>query len=235
MLRANSAFALLFLLWPAGIAFGQPPPEQFDRILSRLDQLEHENQTLLEELRQLRAEISALRAPPTAESANEAASTEQKLEIQANRTEELEQSKVGSSQRMPVRLNGMVLFNAFMNSHQNGGSDYPTVASAPGPGRAGATLRQTIIGLEFQGPRTVWGGAVHASVFGDFFTGVTVRDQAFRLRTASVEIDWKTRSILAGLEKPIFNPREPSSLAQVGISPLTGAGNLWLWLPQVRL
>jgi hypothetical protein len=40
---------------------------------------------------------------------------------------------------------------------------------------------------------------------------------------------------VAGLEKPIFNPREPSSLAQVGISPLTGAGNLWLWIPQVRV
>ena len=40
--------------------------------------------------------------------------------------------------------------------------------------------------------------------------------------------------MMVGLEKPIFNPREPSSLAQVGISPLTGAGNLWLWLPQVR-
>ena len=41
--------------------------------------------------------------------------------------------------------------------------------------------------------------------------------------------------VMAGLEKPIFNPREPHWLAQVGISPLTGAGNLWLWLPQVRL
>ena len=40
---------------------------------------------------------------------------------------------------------------------------------------------------------------------------------------------------MVGLEKPIFNPREPSSLAQVGISPLTGTGNLWLWLPQVRV
>lgn len=56
-----------------------------------------------------------------------------------------------------------------------------------------------------------------------------------RLRTGSMQIDWKTRSVMAGLEKPIFNPREPSSLAQVGISPLTGAGNLWLWLPQVRV
>jgi hypothetical protein len=66
----------------------------------------------------------------------------------------------------------------------------------------------------------------------DFFAGAT--NSAFRIRTASIEIDWKDRSIVAGLEKPIFNPREPSSLAQVGISPLTGAGNLWLWLPQVR-
>ena len=66
----------------------------------------------------------------------------------------------------------------------------------------------------------------------DFFAGAT--NSAMRIRTASIEIAWKDRSVMAGLEKPIFNPREPSSLAQVGISPLTGAGNLWLWLPQVR-
>jgi hypothetical protein len=54
-----------------------------------------------------------------------------------------------------------------------------------------------------------------------------------RLRTGAIQIDWNNRSIMAGLEKPIFNPREPDSLAQVGVSPLTGAGNLWLWLPQV--
>jgi hypothetical protein len=50
-----------------------------------------------------------------------------------------------------------------------------------------------------------------------------------------MEIDWADRSIMAGVDKPIFNPREPSSLAQVAVSPLTGAGNLWLWMPQVRL
>jgi hypothetical protein len=67
----------------------------------------------------------------------------------------------------------------------------------------------------------------------DFF-GFAPGDQPMRIRTASLEVDWKSRSLLAGLEKPIFNPREPSSLAQVGISPMTGTGNLWLWLPQVR-
>jgi hypothetical protein len=39
----------------------------------------------------------------------------------------------------------------------------------------------------------------------------------------------------ARTEKPIFNPREPSSLAQLADSPLTGSGNLWLWLPQARV
>ena len=40
---------------------------------------------------------------------------------------------------------------------------------------------------------------------------------------------------MVGIDKAIFNPREPASLAQVGVSPLTGAGNLWLWLPQARV
>jgi hypothetical protein len=35
-------------------------------------------------------------------------------------------------------------------------------------------------------------------------------------------------------DKPILSPRDPTSLAQVAVSPLTGAGNLWLWQPQVR-
>ena len=108
----------------------------------------------------------------------------------------------------------------------------PWLRRPTGPGHSGATVRQTIIGLEFGGPRTIWGGKVNGSVYMDFFAGAT--NSAMRIRTASIEIDWKNRSVMAGLEKPIFNPREPSSLAQVGISPLTGAGNLWLWLPQVR-
>ena len=33
----------------------------------------------------------------------------------------------------------------------------------------------------------------------------------------------------------MFSIRDPVSLAQVGISPLTGAGNPWLWQPQVKV
>ena len=34
-----------------------------------------------------------------------------------------------------------------------------------------------------------------------------------------MQIDWKTRNVMVGLEKPIFNPREPSSLAHGRASP----------------
>jgi hypothetical protein len=216
----------------------QTSPE-LARILERLDRLEHQNQELLEQVRSLRTELSSARNEPAAASATnpptpDQATVEQRLDIQEQRTDELAQSKVEASQKFPIRLTGMALFNAFANSRQSGGTEYPTIAFPTGPAHDGATVRQTIIGLEFQGPGAIWGGHVQGSVYMDFFSGTAPLSQTFRLRTGSIELDWASRSILAGVEKPIFNPREPSSLAQVGISPLTGAGNLWLWVPQVR-
>jgi len=82
---------------------------------------------------------------------------------------------------------------------------------------------------------TFAGGKVSGTVYMDFFGGTgQILNQGVRLRTATIAVDWKSRGLSVGLEKPIFNPREPNSLAQVGLSPLTGAGNLWLWIPQVR-
>ncbi|HWB95736.1 MAG TPA: hypothetical protein VG672_03515, partial [Bryobacteraceae bacterium] len=156
---------------------------------------------------------------------------EDRVTVAEHRIEEQAQTKVEASQRFPIRLTGMALFNTYLNSKQNGDSQYPTIA-VPGQARnGGATLRQTVLGLQYQGPETLWGGQVKGSLFMDFFSGAT---QTLRIRTGDVEIDWGSRSIRAGIEKPIFNPREPNSLAQVGLSPLTGAGNLWLWIPQVR-
>jgi len=126
----------------------------------------------------------------------------------------------------------MAVFNAYMNSKQGGTFLYPIVAGPSGPRTTGATMRNSIIGLEYRGPGTVWGGTVRGSIFMDFFP--TPTNGALRMRTGSIEIDWKHANIMAGLEKPIFNPREPSSLAQLGVSPMTGTGNLWLWLPQAR-
>ncbi len=199
-------------------------------ILARLDRLEQQNQQLLAEIKSLRAELGA--SPPTAPAR---ADVEERLNVDENRIQEQAQSKIESSQKFPVRLTGMALFNAYSNSPHSSGSEYPTVATASGPGNTGATFRQTIIGLEFRGPQTFWGGRIHGSVYMDFFSGDPPLNQTFRLRTGSIQIDWASRSVLAGVDKPIFNPREPASLAQVWLSPLTGAGNLWLWMPQLRV
>ncbi len=228
-MRQPIKLAPALLLFPVLLRTQTPDP--IARMMERVDRLEQENRELTSEIQALRQELAALR------NSTEAAQTATggQIEIQQRRIDEQEQAKVESSQKFPVRLTGMALFNAFADSKQSGGVDYPVVAAAPGPGHDGATIRQSILGLEYRGPRTFWGGTVHGSVYMDFFSGTPPLNQTMRLRTGSIEVDWKTRSVMAGIEKPIFNPREPSSLAQVGVSPLTGAGNLWLWLAQVRV
>lgn len=230
MLRPTNCASLLPLLFTPLLLQAQNAA-QLSSLADRLDRLEQENRALSDQVKELRAELAALRTQSETNQATEAG----QIELQQHRTDEQQQSKVEASQKFPIRLAGMALFNTFLDSKQNGGVDYPVVASSPGAGRAGATVRQSIIGLEYNGPQTLWGGHVQGSVYMDFFSGTPPLNQSMRLRTGDIEVDWATRSVMVGIEKPIFNPREPSSLAQVGVSPLTGAGNLWLWLPQVRL
>ncbi|HVX66304.1 MAG TPA: cell division protein ZapB [Bryobacteraceae bacterium] len=204
-------------------------PADLQQVLERLDRLEQQNRALVEEVRALRQQLSEARTPEPN------APLEERVAIQETRGAELAQTKVETSQRFPLRITGMALFNTFLNTRTEGDGQYPTLASATGARSAGAGFRQTTIGLEYRGPATFSGGKVRGSVFMDFFGGSgRVLDQAMRLRTAVLGIDWSTRSIEGGLEKPLIAPRDPDSLAQVGVSPLSGAGNLWLWIPQVR-
>jgi hypothetical protein len=244
MPRLSRLFGLALLAWP--IAAGAQTPD-WTLVMQRLDRLERENRALAEEVAALRARLDGTAQPGYNDGSSSASKDvearpaqptapvplDQRVEVVEHRTEDLAQTKVEAAQKFPIRLTGMALFNAFANSKQSGGFDYPATAQPTGAGHDGAGFRQTIVGLDFRGPATFDGGAVHGHVYMDLFGGTT--NQAMRLRNAAIEADWKTRSILVGIEKPIFNPREPSSLAQVAISPLTGAGNLWLWLPQVRV
>jgi len=210
-----------------GLAAAQSPAE-WKQVLERLERLEQQNQALRNEVRALQQQMAAAPIPPTPHAAQET------LEIHGRRIEELAQVKVEASNRLPLRVTGMALFNSYWNSSSSG-SDYPTTAPLSARSFGGATLRQSMIGLEFQGPETVWGGKVRGSLNMDFFAGTgAALNSLFRIRTAAIELDWKSRSFLVGQEKPIFSPRDPASLAQVGVSPLTGAGNLWLWQPQAR-
>jgi hypothetical protein len=226
--RLKLVFALLA---PLVGAPAQTAPE-LKQILERLDRVENENRELREQVRELREQMRVSAAP----AAEEKPKLEERLEIEERRTAELAQTKVEASQRFPIRLTGMALVNAFYNSAQNGGVNNPTVASiGRGDTVGGGTFRQSIIGLDYRGPQTLWGGKIHGSVFMDFFTGNGYGlNNMLRLRTASFGVDWETRSLTITQDKPLISPRDPDSLAQVGVPALSGAGNLWWWEPQVR-
>jgi len=124
-----------------------------------------------------------------------------------------------------------------LNSHPNDEHVVPVVVPAGNTAlTGGATLRQTIFGLDFRGPELFGGGKIHGFINMDFFGGSgEPYDSIVRLRTAGLEINWENTSLMFGQDKPLISPRDPNSLAQVGLSPLTGAGNLWLWQPQARV
>lgn len=209
------------------------------QILERLERLEQQNRALAEEVESLKRQLAGRTVAP-------ATPLEDRLSVQEKRTEELAQAKVGASQHLPISITGMVLFNSFLNSRFNGAQDNPTTASLNAvPRTGGGTLRQTVIGLRFQSPNTVLGAQINGAFYLDFFAnppredsdrGISVNlNRLARLRVATVEMDWGSTLVMVGQDKPIISPREPNSLAQMGVSPLTNAGNPWLWQPQVRV
>jgi hypothetical protein len=254
MLRKHSRWLFLSvpLLLPAPVSAQNS--DELRQILERLERLERENRNLAAEVRALRTELSATRTSDAtqAASATRAESTapaapleaptagppiEEQVAVNNRRIADLSQTKVESSQKLPVTLTGMVLFNAFVNGRSNSGEQYPTIA---GTGttveNGGASPSQSIVGLTYQGPR-IWGGArVNGAAYFDLWGGnpSSSLNHAIRLRVATISADWKNQSLMFGQDKPIISPRDPTSLAQVAFSPLTSAGNLWLWQPQVR-
>ena len=214
-------------------------PDALQQILDRLERLERENRNLAAEVRELRDQLAPRPAAPQASAAQTAPSPplEERVAVNERRIEEQAQTKVEASQKFPLALTGMVLFNGFLNGRASGGLENPTTASfSPGAPVGGGTLAQSVVGLKYQGPRVGGGGQVSGALYMDFFGGSSSSlNHLLRMRTATVEIAWKNTSIMAGQDKPIISPREPNSLAQVGVSPLTGAGNPWLWQPQARI
>jgi hypothetical protein len=165
------------------------------------------------------------------------ATVEERIGIAEHRIEELSQEKVSVSQRLPFTITGMALLNTSWAGRANGGAEKPLSASLrQTPAVASGTFRQSVIGFTYEGPQVAGGATVRGTLYLDLFGGTTSSlNHLVRLRTASMELDWANTTLMVGQDKPLIAPREPMSLSQVAISPLTAAGNLWLWQPQVRL
>jgi hypothetical protein len=218
----------------ARTATPQTSPD-IQKVLDRLDKLENENRMLLDEIHALRDELEQSRAAPAG--ASMPVPLAERLDVAENRIAEMAQSKVEGSQKLPVSLTGMFLFNSFINGRYGGGAEDPAAARQNTAAAAsGASLRQTVLGLKFNGPGLLWGGKASGSLYMDFFAGSQSPDNnLLHIRVATLDLNWKNTTITVGQDKPIVSPREPMSLAQVGVSPLTGAGNLWAWQPQARI
>jgi hypothetical protein len=229
------------VLFSPSFGFAQTSNE-VKEILDRLTRLEQENRELANEVRLLREELASSQkvSPPSDAAASatptSAAPAAERIDVLERRVGELQQTKVESSQRFPVKLTGTLLFNAYMNGRNSDDQQYPTVAQpTSGPSSTGASFRQTVLGLQFDGP--TWAGArFGGTAYVDFYSGSSNSlNHLVRLRIATMDLDWKNTTLTFGQDKPIISPREPNSLAQMGVSPLTGAGNLWLWQPQARI
>jgi hypothetical protein len=150
-----------------------------------------------------------------------------------------------ATQGLDVRVSGRVLTNGFYNQGFTNNSDVPTfVLQTPGSadeskGSVGGIIRQTMLRVT-AGMAGVAGGDLHAEVETDFFGGQMPSGGGrthplLRVRRAFFELRWTRWALLIGQEAPPIAEINPSSLASVGFPGFAAAGNLWLWLPQVRV
>src|SRR5256886_11048442 len=138
-----------------------------------------------------------------------------------------------------VELTGLVPMNGFFTNARVNNSDVPQFADSLAPASAvGGTLRQTRLGVLVTDPDVLRGsfsGEVDLDFFGGQHPPAGGRTAPLvRLRRAVGLVAWPHAQLLFGQESPLVAERSPRSLASVGFPDFAAAGNLWLWVPQVR-
>ncbi len=191
-----------------------------------------------------RTQASALPATTQASVPLKAALAPLKEQVEAQQAEirQHEQIKVETASKYPLRVTGLVLFNAFANAGVVDTLDLPSLAlprlAGESHGSTGATVRQTILGLQANGPH-VLGAATTADLSTDFFSSSTYSfysssNGTLRLRRADVGLLWPKDAVHLGVDGPLISPNNPTSYATVGLPALAWSGNLWTWAPQLR-
>ena len=155
--------------------------------------------------------------------------------MQGSEIATLDQEKVESDSKYPVKISGLILFNAFTNSSGVDLPATPTLALG-GQGNTGISVRQTLFGIDARGPR-VFGATSRAYARVDFYGtagqgGYSNTGALLRLRTAQATLTWKHAEAFANLERPLISPLTPTSLTTIAEPALAWSGNLWVWVPQ---
>lgn len=188
-------------------------------------------------------ESSTQEKPDTPPNNHRNAKLEEEYQLLSGKVDDQYQTKVESASKYRLRLSGIVLMNLVSNYGVVDSIDLPTIAYARPAGYSngsfGATLRQSEIGLEAFGP-TVAGAKTRADLQLDLAGGFSnvpngINSGLMRLRTGTLRMDWTNTSLIAGQDTIFFSPNSPTSFASLAIPALSYAGNLWSWVPQVRV
>jgi hypothetical protein len=155
-------------------------------------------------------------------------------------------SATQTESRARFDIGGRVLMNAFYNTWRVNNADVPQFARPDTNvggrllhGGLGAGLRQsTLRGTAFV-PR-VLGADFTGDIDVDFYGGQQASPGGrnfplLRIRTARGALRWRNAELMAGQDGPLVSGIEPISVAAVGVPEFGTAGNLWMWLPQLRL
>src|ERR1700686_2589262 len=171
------------------------------------------------------------------------ASLEEEYQLLSGKVDDQYQTKVESASKYRLRLSGIVLMNLVSNQGWVDNIDIPTLAGAKPPGDSGgsfgATLRQSEIGFEAFGP-SVAGAKTRADLQLDLAGGFPsvpngINSGLLRLRTGTMRMDWTNTSVVVGQDGVFFSPNSPTSFASLAVPGLSYAGNLWSWVPQIRV
>ena len=241
---------------------------RLDDVTTTLTQTQQALEKSLLEIQQLRSQLNALRSQtmqpssgieikaaqdsPTNTSQSAVNSPKNDLKLLHDEQDALqaeikqhEQIKVETASKYPLRVTGLVLFNAFANAGVVDDTKLPALALPRNPGSShgsvGATLSQTLLALEANGPR-LGGARSSAEVSIDFFGGTSSNVYSYnstaglvRMRQSQMSLDWDKTTVQASFMEPLISPLSPTSYATVARPALAGSGNLWTWSPQLRV
>lgn len=152
-------------------------------------------------------------------------------------------SAAGTRSRAAIEFSGRILFNAFLNSGRSNNVDVPQFAvpsvRAGQDASAGASLRQTTLALQVNGPK-IWGAEASGFVETDFFGGTQsgAGGRPFlptpRFRIARATLRWEDQELMIGQDVSLLGMVLPTGIAAIGEPTFAGAGHLWAWMPQLR-
>ncbi len=220
---------------------------KLDSMRQQLIDSQNEMDELRRELHTLREQLSEKDQSVTAERDAEALRSsvtqlQDETEVLQEQVKQHDQSKVESSSKYPVRVNGVLLVTSILNTASSDDFNLPTVAVPKTPysrsGSLSESASQTMLGLDASGPHFL-GAKSFADLSVDFWGSATAGNYGasggtVRLRTAHARLEWPSRSFGVAYDRPLLSPWQPTSWVTMAEPAFSWSGNLWTWSPQIQ-